>query len=333
MSRTAALEIIEPGLASTIQDLPGRIGHRHEGFSESGPMDSFAFRAANLLVGNPITAPAIEVPMSRIQLATLCPCTVAVTGPPEMEVTIDGEAVTSWRSVRVDAGQEIGVRLTGGAGFRCYLAIRGGLDVPAVLDSRSTSLITRLGGMGGGLLADGDLLYLPDLPEHSIDLWLPTTSRPLFHEDWEIEVIRGPQADPEFLTGDDWRMFLSATWRVDLRSNRAGVRLSGPPPFQWARRDGGLAGGHPSNVLDCPYPIGGVNINGDHPVIIGPDGPTAGGFVVIATVPTGALWKLGQLRPGRDSIRFREINDAQAAGLRSDLRARLARIEPISMPV
>ena len=100
-------------------------------------------------------------------------------------------------------------------------------------------------------------------------------------------------------------------WSVDRNSNRMGVRLESHK-FEWARTTGGVAGGHPSNILDNPYAVGSVNINGDLPVILGPDGPTAGGFVVAATVAHGAFWKLGQLRPVGDRIRFREVTVEQA---------------------
>jgi urea carboxylase len=101
---------------------------------------------------------------------------------------------------------------------------------------------------------------------------------------------------------------------VNLNSDRLGVRL-GRHRFGWARRDGGVAGDHPSNVLDGSYPVGGVIVNGDVPTILGPDGPTSGGFTVIATVVRASLWKAGQLRPGHDTVRFREVDPAGADAL------------------
>jgi urea carboxylase len=104
------------------------------------------------------------------------------------------------------------------------------------------------------------------------------------------------------------------SWTIDRNSNRTGVRLESHR-FEWARRSGGIAGGHPSNILDNSYPVGAVNVNGDLPVILGPDGPTAGGFVVAATVVHADFWKIGQFRPVGDTVRFREatIDEAIAA--------------------
>ena len=95
------------------------------------------------------------------------------------------------------------------------------------------------------------------------------------------------------------------------QSNRTGIRLESHK-FEWAREGGGIAGGHPSNILDNSYPVGAVNINGDLPVILGPDGPTAGGFVVAATVVHAGLWKIGQCGPVGDTVRFREVTIEEA---------------------
>ena len=103
---------------------------------------------------------------------------------------------------------------------------------------------------------------------------------------------------------------------------RTGIRLESFK-FQWARSTGGVAGGHPSNILDNSYPVGAVNVNGDLPVILGPDGPTAGGFVVAATVAHAGFWKIGQLRPVGDSLRFREVTVDEATELDRELDARL----------
>ena len=103
-------------------------------------------------------------------------------------------------------------------------------------------------------------------------------------------------------------------WPVDRNSNRTGIRLESHK-FEWARRSGGIAGGHPSNILDNSYPVGAININGDLPVILAPDGPTAGGFIVAATVIHADLWKIGQFRPVGDHVRFREVTIDEAIEL------------------
>ena len=171
--------------------------------------------------------------------------------------------------------------------------------MPAVLGSRATYTMGALGGLEGRALKAGDRLPLG--PRHGdaggrrLPASAPTRLR---QREWEIEAMRGPQADPDYLTEDDMQTFFGTAWPVDRNSNRTGIRLESHR-FEWARTSGGVAGGHPSNILDDRYPVGGVNVNGDMPVILGPDGPTSGGFIVAATIIHAAIWKIGQLRPGR----------------------------------
>src|SRR5205807_7286975 len=99
-------------------------------------------------------------------------------------------------------------------------------------------------------------------------------------------------------------------WKVHYNSSRTGVRLIGPKP-RWARRDGGEAGLHPSNIHDNAYAVGSVDFTGDMPIILGPDGPSLGGFVCPATVVAAELWKVGQLKPG-DAVRFVPVTVAAA---------------------
>ncbi|MBN3810464.1 carboxyltransferase domain-containing protein, partial [Paraburkholderia sp. Ac-20347] len=131
---------------------------------------------------------------------------------------------------------------------------------------------------------------------------LPPADVPALTHEWALAVLDGPHGAPDFLTPDDIAMLYEARWTVHYNSSRTGVRLIGPKP-QWARTDGGEAGLHPSNIHDNAYAIGAVDFTGDMPVILGPDGPSLGGFVCPVTVIGDELWKLGQLRPG-DTVRF-----------------------------
>jgi urea carboxylase len=135
--------------------------------------------------------------------------------------------------------------------------------------------------------------------------------RPEYARDWEVRAMRGPQAAPDYLTEGDMEALFSRRWPVDRNSNRTGIRLESHK-FEWARQSGGIAGGHPSNILDNSYPVGAININGDLPVILGPDGPTAGGFVVAAAVIHADFWKIGQFRPVGDTVGFREVSIDEA---------------------
>ena len=132
---------------------------------------------------------------------------------------------------------------------------------------------------------------------------------------WEIGVLYGPHGAPDFFTSEDVAFIFSHEWKVHFNSARTGVRLVGPRP-KWARSDGGEAGLHPSNIHDNAYAVGAVNFTGDMPIILGPDGPSLGGFVCPACVVEAELWKTGQLKPG-DSVRFNLLTPERAAALRS----------------
>jgi urea carboxylase len=163
-----------------------------------------------------------------------------------------------------------------------------------------------LGGFEGRPLQQGDRVPLGEAGGDGLHRFRED-ARPLYAREWEVRAMRGPHAAPDFLTEADMQVLFGRPWPVDRNSNRTGVRLESHK-FEWARQSGGIAGGHPSNILDNSYPVGAVNINGDLPVILGPDGPTAGGFVVAATVIHADFWKIGQFRPVGDTVRFREVS-------------------------
>jgi urea carboxylase len=201
-----------------------------------------------------------------------------------------------------------------------YIAFGGLVDVPRVLGARATYTIGGIGGVEGRALRAGDLIPLKGVNLDCSARRIKQAALPTYEHEWTLHAIRGPQADPEFMTAADMDTFFSRAWKVSPQSSRTGIRLE-PHRFQWARESGGVAGGHPSNILDDGYPVGGVDMNGDTPVILGPDGPTAGGFVVLATVIRASLWKLGQLRPGRDTVRFQEVGLEEALQLRAQVCA------------
>ncbi|MBQ0780610.1 MAG: carboxyltransferase domain-containing protein, partial [Thalassolituus oleivorans] len=146
---------------------------------------------------------------------------------------------------------------------------------------------------------------------------------------WQLRVIYGPHGAPEFFTPSDIETFFGHEWEVHYNSSRTGVRLIGPKP-EWARNDGGEAGLHPSNIHDNAYAIGTIDFTGDMPVILGPDGPSLGGFVCPATVIHADLWKLGQLKAG-DTISFIPVSQDAAvrlANAQTESIASLCSLEP-----
>lgn len=309
-------------MQATVQDYPGRPGMLRQGFFPAGAMDFFALRAGNLLVANPQNAAGIEVTLGGFSARVQTDAMVAVCGAPA-ETTLDGEPLARWESCRAPAGSELKIGIAPGPGFRCYIAVSGGIDVPQLFGSRATYTMGGLGGFEGRALRERDRLALGPAGQDRQPRRFKEIARPQYSREWEIEVMRGPQATPDYLTDADMQEFFGRSWKVDRNSDRTGVRLESHR-FQYARDTGGVAGGHPSNILDNPYPVGAVNINGDLPVLLGPDGPTAGGFIVAATVVHAALWKVGQLRPVGDHVRFREVTIEEAAAAEQDLGARLS---------
>ncbi|MGQ4332858.1 5-oxoprolinase/urea amidolyase family protein [Streptomyces hayashii] len=297
---TPRIEVTAGGTLTTVQDWPGRTGHWQVGVPPSGPMDDRSFRLGNRALGNPEGAPGLECTLQGPSLRFTHATTVCVTGAPAT-VTVDGAAVAQWEPVTVPAGSLLAVGAPVEHGLRTYILFAGGLDVPAFLGSASTSTLGRFGGHGGRALRTGDVLHGGTVTEGA-----PTADRPSFGAVWHIGAVEGPHAAPEFFTEQDIRDFYAADWKVHFNSARTGVRLVGPKP-RWARTDGGEAGLHPSNIHDTPYSVGAVDYTGDMPVLLGPDGPSLGGFVCPATVLTSERWKLGQLRPG-DTVRFRPVD-------------------------
>ncbi|MET8431118.1 hypothetical protein [Nocardia sp. NPDC004860] len=313
MSGRPVVEVIDPGIQSTVQAWPGRTGLLAQGYFPSGPMDHLCFRASNVLVGNPPGAPALEIDKIAMSVAFLEDTQIALAGPEGIHARLNDVPVPIWETVRVRPGDVLRTANPGRPGYRLYLAVRGGLDVFEALGSAATSLITGIGGVEGRSLLRGDVLSA--LPRDPVSARrFPEALRPRFTTEWELEILAGPRSAPDFLTDQDWSELVSLPWRVDLNSDRVGTRLH-PHRFRWANGGSIVTGGHPSNVLDDAYPVGGLLANGDVLTILGMDGNTSGGFAVIATVPHCALWKVGQVRPGRDTIRFRAVTYDEATAL------------------
>ena len=319
------IDVVEAGAMTTVQDLPGRIGYWQVGVPPSGPMDPVSLREANIAVGNPEGAPGLEVTATGPTLRFSAPAVVCVTGAPA-QVTVDGEPVPMWEPVDVPAGSVLAIGTATGPGLRLAVAVRGGIDVPQYLGSASTFTLGGFGGHGGRALVPGDVLRAgspdadADHPAFAEGAALtriggatPAERRPHLTDTWEIGVTEGPHAAPEFFTRHDIDTLYATQYEVHFNSARTGVRLIGPRPA-WARGDGGEAGLHPSNIHDTPYAVGALDFTGDTPIILGPDGPSLGGFVCPAVVASGELWKLGQLRPG-DTVRFVPVLERDAAAL------------------
>ncbi|MET0183128.1 MAG: urea carboxylase, partial [Caulobacterales bacterium] len=320
------VRVLSGGPATTVQDYPGRLGHWDVGVPPSGPMDSRAFRIGNALLGNDEGAPGLEITAMGPILKFQQDIRVCLAGA-AFDASLDGEAIKTYEPFDVQAGQTLRIGRIKGAGLRGYLLFAGGIDAPKYLGSASCFTLGGFGGHAGRALAAGDVLRFAS-ESSAKHTYLPVDAQPLLSKQWNIRVLAGPHAAPDFFTPEDVETILSAEWRVHYNSNRTGVRLIGPKP-QWARRDGGEAGLHPSNIHDNAYAIGAVDFTGDMPIILGPDGPSLGGFVCPFTIIAADLWKIGQLAPG-DSLRFELVNDATAFESMNALDASIAHLAPLS---
>ena len=316
--QASTFEVLSAGTQTSVQDFPGRLGYWAVGVPPSGPMDSRALRLGNCLLGNDEGAAALEITMSGPLLRFNTDAVVAVTGA-ETPLSIDGVEQPMNTALLITAGSTLALGTIAGSGARSYLSIRGGIQVPDYLGSKSTFTLGQFGGHGGRALRAGDVLHLLPLADTSSGAQLPVELCPALPAVRELRVIYGPHGAPEYFTPGYVDSFLATDWEVHFNSSRTGVRLIGQKP-EWVRDSGGEAGLHPSNIHDNPYAIGAVDFTGDMPVILGPDGPSLGGFVCLVTIIEADLWQLGQLKAG-DKVRFVPVDIATARELaQSDAR-------------
>ncbi|RYD17582.1 MAG: 5-oxoprolinase/urea amidolyase family protein, partial [Verrucomicrobiaceae bacterium] len=301
------IDVMSAGTMTSVQDWPGRVGYWEVGVPPCGPFDNLSLRIANRLVGNEEGTAGLEITMTGPTLRFNSATTVAVVGAPVL-ILKNGGPVPMGTPISIQAGDVLKIGRFEGAGARACFAVSGGIESPEYLGSCSTFTLGKFGGPFGRALLPGDVLGIKgDVP--STEGIKASTPLPISH-DWQIAVLYGPHGSPDFFLDEDIDTFFATKWEVHYNSARTGVRLIGPKP-KWARTDGGEAGLHPSNLHDNAYAIGAVDFTGDMPVILGPDGPSLGGFVCPVVVVDAELWKLGQLRPG-DRITFVPVDEAWA---------------------
>ena len=252
---------------------------------------------------------------------------VAVTSA-AIPVKLDDVAQPMNTAILIKAGSTLTIGTIAGAGARAYLAVRGGVQVPEYLGSKSTFTLGQFGGHGGRALRAGDVLHLAPLSNSSAgQARRRAVQRPAGGA--RAAVIYGPHGAPEYFTEGYIDKFFATDWEVHFNSSRTGVRLIGPKP-EWVRESGGEAGLHPSNIHDNPYAIGAVDFTGDMPVILGPDGPSLGGFVCPVTIIEADLWQLGQLKAG-DKVRFVPVDVLTARQLAKAADAECASLAPAAV--
>ncbi len=284
-----------PGAHTTIQDR-GRFAYQHMGVPVSGALDPFAFRVANMLVGNPRDAAALEITFAGPQLEVLSQADIGITGA-DMRAWANGNPIHCWQSVRIQPGS---ILIFGQAreGCRTYLAVNGGFHVPTIMGSRSTYSAGRLGGLEGRPLKAGDILMMGAGELLRKPRRLPW--RPCYPDAITLRAVPGPQ-DDYFVT--DMGIFFSSDYTVSSLANRMGYRLEGPS----IQRDPGC----PESIVSEPSITGNIQIPPDGKPIILLVEQTIGGYAKIATVITPDLFKIAQAKPG-DNIRFWRVSLEEA---------------------
>jgi len=310
------VQVIKKGLETSIQDYPGRIGTLNLGFPPSGPMDSWSFRLANVLVENEPGTAALECQFMGPTLKFNSDRVIAITGA-DMSPKINGSPVPLWESLEVKKDQVLEMAFAT-IGARSYIAFSGGINTTPWLGSRSTFHKAGVGGIDGKAIQDGQIIPL-NKTKSVAGRKIKKSSIPVMstNKKWSVEVVKGPN--------DDWvdekghKMFLNSDWKLQSKSDRTGYRLEGPKwSFTEKATNKGLEHGtFPSNIIDQGYPVGAINLAGQTPIILVNDGPSMGGFIVPYTVPSASFWKLGQAKPG-DSFNFIEISVEKAQTLRAE---------------
>ncbi len=303
----ASLRVLRAGMLTTIQDL-GRWGHQASGVPVAGPMDGYSHRLANHLLANEEQAAALEITLVGPEIEAVGDVVCAVAGA-QFDLTAGGRSVPCGRAFEVKAGTRLRFdRLV--AGTRATLAVRGGIEVPPVLGSRATSLISAMGPFGGRPLAAGDVLPVGQMAAQGAG---SATAPPLTlpRGGARLRAMRGPH-DGMF-TADALDVFFSARFTVTTRSNRMGYRLEGPS----------VSSAGKSDILSEATPPGSVQVpESGLPILLMADRQTTGGYPRIATVITADMPLAGQLAPG-DWIRFAPCTRAEAIDALHRLERRL----------
>lgn len=309
-----SVHVLSPGMATTIQAGPRR-GWRHLGVAAAGAVDTYSHAIANLLVGNPVDAPALEISLAGPTLRFEQPVRIALCGA-GIEARANGTTVPGWRPAMLPEGAELALGHCR-TGARAYLAVSGGFQGAEVMGSTSTDLGTGFGGFAGRCLARGDRLGLAQPAQDRASgvrvarWWIDHTPDLDFgHSPHAVRILPGAGA-VEPSPG-----LLGATWTVSAASNRQGLRLLGPP----------LEAGRGELLPSEPVTPGTIQLPPDGlPIVLLADAQTHGGYARAGHVILADRPRMSQLRPG-DSLRFVACTRQQAHQALRDQRRRLQRI-------
>jgi biotin-dependent carboxylase-like uncharacterized protein len=315
------LKVINGGIETLVEDWPGRLGYLGKGMAASGAFDNVALGLGNILVGNFAGDAGLEITGGFFEAEIGGDTVIAVTGT-DMQPTLNGEKMPMYEPVMVTAGDHIKFLHIGSLGFRAYMALAGGVDVPAYLGSKSTCIFGSYGGFEGRKLAPGDIVKIGK-PKASLSELAANRLKsgviPEYTNNWVLRAVPGPNTSPDYVTEAGMDYLFSHNSKIQHTSNRSACRLEALPDSFFARTDGGVGGSHPSNIIDHAYAIrGALNICGNTPILLIADGPTLGGYMCALNVINADLWKVGQGTPSRDFIRFQLSSQEEAIQARID---------------
>jgi biotin-dependent carboxylase-like uncharacterized protein len=307
-----AFRVISPGSFTTVQD-GGRYSFIDRGVPPSGALDPYAYRIANLLVGNPVDAAVLEITVMGPALEVLGEADVALTGS-EMAVTVNQTAAPMWQTMRVNKGDVLRIRQAK-SGCRSYLAVTGGIDVPIVMGSRATCVKAKIGGVEGRALRKDDLLASLPAEPLARSRTLPAGFIPSYPPEIVLRAVAGPQEEA-FASGLE--TFFGGIYDVTSEADRMGYRLNGPP----VHHDEDF----PQSIISEPTVPGNVQLPADGQPIILLVEQTTGGYTKIATVISTDLSKIAQAVPG-NRVQFQRVTLDEAHGIYREQARLLKNIE------
>ncbi|WBU52805.1 biotin-dependent carboxyltransferase family protein [Paracoccus sp. SCSIO 75233] len=316
------LKIVNPGLATSIQDL-GRPGYFHLGIPMGGAMDRFALRCANMLVGNDEGAACLEAVFMGPQIEFTKDATVAVTGA-SLPTKVDGEVQEPWSSFVVKAGQTLSFDFLQ-AGARIYIAVSGGITTPAALGSRSTYPIGALGGVEGRAVQAGDELPTGGATGPGAGRTVPEALRRMPGSPAKLRVLPGLYWHR--LTDAAGAGFFEDEWTVAPEADRMGYRFKGGRPLEFVEREQPFgAGADPSNIVDGCYSYGSIQVpGGTEPIVLHRDAVSGGGYFTLGAVISADMDLIGQLQP-HTPVKFEKTDMAGALAARRSRKEMLEKI-------
>ncbi|OMP66235.1 5-oxoprolinase subunit C family protein [Domibacillus epiphyticus] len=318
------IKVKNPGLQTTVQDY-GRIGFYEVGMPPSGAMDKYSYTASNLLVGNDENAAVLEVTYLGPVLEFQQDAVIAITGG-EIPPKINGEPVSMWETLSIKAGDELSFDFVKG-GARVYLAVAGGIDVPQIMDSRSTYTLCGIGGLEGRALQAGDVLQVGTDHHHVVKSGTRILEEliPVFSKRHEIRVVIGLCSYR--LTEESKERFFSIDWTVTPEANRVGYRFKGERLNFVEREQPFGAGSNPSNVVDLGYPIGSIQVpDGIEPIALLNDAVTGGGYATVCTIISTDLNKMAQIKTN-EKVRFIPVAIEEALQARKEHKQKILQMK------